>query len=137
MKLTKILVIALMGMSVLQACNKKSCHKEGHGEEVVVNQDVQADAEATLRVEGMMCEVGCKGTIEKTLRSTPGVAFAEIIFDENKAVIKYDSKQTDENKLIEIINNIGDHSYEATIWTDTPANEKVESDTTANDELSV
>ena len=39
----------------------------------------------------MMCEMGCKGTIEKTLRKTAGVASFDINFADSTAVATFDS----------------------------------------------
>lgn len=143
MKFSTVIFIGLSSLLALQACNKtcnkkcegkKECHKGEHHEKMV-NKDVTADAETTLRIEGMVCEMGCKGTIEKTLHKTPGIATAAIDFKNEKATITYDSKQISEQGIIDVIQGIGEHQYKATIWTDEQTEPAV--NTTSTEETEV
>ncbi|MCB9256130.1 MAG: heavy-metal-associated domain-containing protein [Chitinophagales bacterium] len=116
----KYLSVVLLAFSFLVACNN-SCEKPS-GEEQVVNADVVADSESKLALEGMVCSMGCVSAIQNELRSTNGVAFAEVNYEESFATIKYDSKLVSEAELIAAIEGIGDHSYKA--WVFEEANEE-------------
>lgn len=110
----KYLSVVILAFSLLVSCNN-SCEKPGE-EEVVVNADVIADSESKLALEGMVCSMGCVSAIQNELRSTNGVAFAEVNYDESFATIKYDSKLVSEAELIAAIEGIGDHSYKAKVY---------------------
>jgi copper chaperone CopZ len=108
----RLLGIVALGLIMLASCNNSSCEK-GQVEEVVVNENVVANAETKLAIEGMVCSMGCVTAIQNELRSTNGVAFAEVNFEEGSALIKFDKQLIDEAALIEVITNIGDHAYTA------------------------
>lgn len=49
----------------------------------------------------------CKERIEKELNYTKGVVFAELDMDTKKVTVKYKTKFLNEDKVREVINNIG------------------------------
>lgn len=113
----KYLSIVVLAFGLLVSCNNSS--ENPGGEEVVVNADVVADSESKLALEGMVCSMGCVSAIQNELRSTNGVAFAEVNYEESFATIKYDSKLVSEAELIAAIEGIGDHSYKAMVYNET------------------
>ncbi|MCX7991847.1 MAG: cation-translocating P-type ATPase [Proteobacteria bacterium] len=59
-----------------------------------------------LNVEGLCCQ-SCAGKIERVLKSTDGVMDLKILMTSEKAVITYDEKRLDPEKLIKTIENLG------------------------------
>jgi copper chaperone CopZ len=108
----KYLSLVLLSVVFLSACNQAADSEIGV-EKVAVNQDIEADTETKLALDGMVCSMGCVAAIQAKLRETPGVAFASVNYDESFASIKFDSKLVNENDLIAAIGSIGDHSYSA------------------------
>ena len=108
----KYLSLVVMSLFLLSACQQSGTHEDA-AEEVSVNENVVADAESKLALEGMVCSMGCVSAIQNELRATPGVAFAAVNYEESFASIKYDSKLVSEEELIAAIEGIGDHSYSA------------------------
>lgn len=67
---------------------------------------------ANLEIEGMMCETACGGKIRKELEKVNGVSLATVSFaDEqitNQAVVEFDPAVTNEQALIQAVNQIAD-----------------------------
>lgn len=76
---------------------------------------VVANASATFQVEGMMCEVGCKGTIEKALNNTAGVSECVVDFEKAQAAVSFDSLAISADEITGIINTLADGHYSATL----------------------
>jgi len=106
----KYLSLVILSVFFLSACQQSS---EQAVEAVLVNENVLADAETKLALDGMVCAMGCVSAIQNQLLATPGVAFAAVNYDESFATIKFDSKLVNEEALIASIESIGDHSYSA------------------------
>jgi len=109
--------IGILGLGLLFTISCGSSHDhhaEDNTEEVVVNENVVADAESNFKVEGMVCAMGCAAVIQEELGKVNGVAFAEVNFEKELATIKYDSKLVSEADLIAAIENVGDDLYTAT-----------------------
>ena len=118
----RYLGIVLLSAFLLSACGSDSAKNE----EVVVNEDVVADAESKLAVNGMVCSMGCVSAIQDELRSMDGVAFAAVDYDASVATIKFDSKLVNEEELIAAIGGIGDGTYSATVYTEDENEELIE-----------
>jgi mercuric ion binding protein len=69
---------------------------------------------ATLNIEGMTCEVGCGGFISKKLSEMTGVLSAEVVFEENKAKVKYDDLKISEKEIIAEIQKLNEGQYKVT-----------------------
>ncbi|GAB5556645.1 MAG: hypothetical protein SchgKO_08580 [Schleiferiaceae bacterium] len=83
--------------------------------EETVKVAVVADSEVDLEIGGMTCEMGCKGAIEKALSKAPGIEVASVDFPTETAVVKYDSKVTSEEEIIEVIQTVANGAYTAKI----------------------
>jgi Cu+-exporting ATPase len=70
----------------------------------------EADQETKKRCDlpllGMHC-ASCAGRIEKALGDAPGVENASVNFATTRATVHYDSRQTDPQKLREVVRSIG------------------------------
>lgn len=63
-------------------------------------------ARETFKVSGMTC-AGCETTIKLALEQTPGVRVAEVSYERGEAVVEYDPKLTNTDKLRAAINETG------------------------------
>lgn len=84
---------------------------------------------ATYPVEGMMCAV-CAGTVERTLRETPGITEASVNFGNSTATFTYDPKQITPAQVANVISGAG---YTLIIEDDTV--KAIESHDAAEEEL--
>lgn len=64
----------------------------------------------TFNVEGMSCG-HCQNAVEKALRSTPGVAEADVDLSQKTVSVTIEPTQVDKNKIILVITEAG---YEVT-----------------------
>lgn len=62
-----------------------------------------------FRIEGMHC-VNCERTVEKALRSVPGVLSASVVLASKSAVVEYDPGRADLKRLVAAVHEAG---YEA------------------------
>lgn len=115
----KYLSLVILSVFFLSACQHSN-------EEVSINENVVADSETKLALDGMVCAMGCVSAIQNQLKSTPGVAFATVNYEEGFAIIKYDSKLVNEDGLIAAIGSIGDHSYSAKKYSESTSKEDEE-----------
>jgi copper chaperone CopZ len=75
-----------------------------------------ANAEASLFVSGMTCEMGCKGAIESKLGKSEGVVDFQITFADSTAVVSFDSTLVSAEDITERIAAIGGGGlYSATV----------------------
>lgn len=65
-----------------------------------------AQATVELHVEGMTCQ-GCVRSVEKKLSNVPGVASARVDLAAKTASVEYDSAQTDADRMIAAVEQIG------------------------------
>ncbi len=68
--------------------------------------DASSLATEELEIEGMTCEA-CAAGIESALRDLPGVAHAQVSFEQKKAQISYDPSEISTGKFIETVANTG------------------------------
>ena len=71
------------------------------------NVDESKIVEASFKVDGMTCEMGCANAIEERLAELSGVEYAEVNFSENKAVVKYSIEILDRKSIIEEVEGLG------------------------------
>ena len=66
---------------------------------------------ATFKISGMTCEVGCAGLIQTKLTEMDGMQKAEVNFEAETATISFDkTKQTTES-ITAMVENLADHAY--------------------------
>lgn len=112
-KIKAIAAIALV--ATIAACNNNQPAEsaEVENQKVIEMAAVTPNATATLDVEGMTCEMGCKAAIEKHLSKTAGVATCEIDFENALAVVEYDNGIITEAQIIAEIGEVANHAYSA------------------------
>ncbi|MGB0403186.1 MAG: heavy-metal-associated domain-containing protein [Salibacteraceae bacterium] len=63
--------------------------------------------EASFKIEGMTCQMGCANAIEEKLASLSGVDYAEVNFSENEATIKYSIEIIDRSSIVNEVESMG------------------------------
>lgn len=105
MKFTK--TIAAIALTTLMMV---SCKKEATENTTATTEQAQPAqlATASFTVEGMHCEVGCAGHLEKKLAKLDGVKKADIDFEAKKATIEYDANVLTPEVLVQTVENAAD-----------------------------
>ncbi|WP_333693185.1 heavy-metal-associated domain-containing protein [Flavobacterium sp.] len=65
-------------------------------------------ATATFTIEGMHCEVGCAGHLEKKLAKLDGVKKADIDFEAKKATVEYDTNLLTPEIIVQTVEGAAD-----------------------------
>jgi periplasmic mercuric ion binding protein len=73
------------------------------------------DKICSLQIEGMMCEKGCKSTVENKLSKMEGVAEAKVDFETGVALVKFHSDVVNCADMINMIGKIAGGKYSATL----------------------
>ena len=80
---------------------------------VIVRSNCQAD----FAVEGMVCQMGCGGSIRKELKMTNAVERVEVNFIEEQKVqvvhVSYDSTLINTTKMTALLNAMNDRQFKA------------------------
>ncbi|MDC0338930.1 cation transporter [Flavobacteriales bacterium] len=101
----KISLLALI-LLLFSSCGVES-NKEYSG--------VIANASCVLSIEGMMCEKGCKTTIQQKLSNTNGVVACAVEYEEKKVVIDFDNNFVTTKELIKVVDEIAGGIYKASL----------------------
>ena len=62
-----------------------------------------ANTKSVFSLEGMMCEIGCKGLIKEEVSKFSGVADCSIDFEKSKMEVLFDNNETSNEKLKSVI----------------------------------
>lgn len=84
-----------------------NCSSETESEQIVHTKS------CTIEIEGMMCEKGCKTTIQNRIQEMEGVINGEVDYNLAKAFITYDANRLSCEDIIIEIESIGDGLYSA------------------------
>lgn len=116
----KILYIGIL-VSLIAACESsaepsKSADTSAKSEKLNKKElAVTPNRKLTLEVEGMVCEMGCGGTIRKELKGTGGVARCSFDFKgENvpsTATIEFDKDKISADRIAKIIEKLNDGQF--------------------------
>jgi copper chaperone CopZ len=81
--------------------------------------EVQANSQADFAVEGMVCQMGCGGSIRKELKMTGAVDRVEVNFVEEQKEqvvhVQYDSTLISTQKMTSILTSINDRQFKASL----------------------
>ncbi len=74
-----------------------------------------ANTSCALSVEGMMCEKGCKTTIQQKLSNTNGVVACAVEYEEKTVIIDFDNNVVTSKELIKVVDEIAGGIYKASL----------------------
>ena len=101
----KISILALL-LVLLGSCGVESS-KDDSG--------VLANTSCALSIEGMMCEKGCKTTIQQKLSNTNGVVSCAVEYEEKTVIIDFDNNVVTSKELIRVVDEIAGGIYRASL----------------------
>jgi len=131
-----ILTVGIISLSLIACTSSEPTPEKGEvkGDNKELNEgesevNVIANRSMTMEVEGMVCQMGCGGSIRKELRATGAVADCEFDFEDERAVdiatIEFDKDKISADEIIKIVSEINDGQF--TVGkTSTEALEKTE-----------
>ena len=98
--------------SELNEISKKKTSIDSDEPEAII---VDANRVMTMELEGMVCSMGCGGSIRKELNAKRGVAICEFDFEDERAIdiatIKFDKNQITVDEIIAIVSKMNDSQF--------------------------
>lgn len=107
----RLLILILISTAITISFNE--CGNGTDTEENVVHTKA-----CTIEITGMMCEKGCKTTIQNRINDLEGVVSGEVDYSLGKAFVTYNANTLSCQDIIAEIKSIGDGLYDATIVED-------------------
>lgn len=120
-----LFVIAILSLSLVacesaveptkddQAKTEKKQDKKKEKEEVKIA--VQANRVLTMDLDGMVCSMGCGGSIRKELNATGAVADCEFDFEDERttdiATIQFDKDKITADEIVKIVSEMNDGQF--------------------------
>ena len=109
-------IFALCFLFSCQGSDKQEKKTETKKEKTI---PVHANAQLDFSVEGMVCQMGCGGSMRKELKNAGGVERVDVNFVEDqkiqKVTVSYDSLMISAEKISSILNTINDKQFTAKI----------------------
>jgi len=103
--LSLILSFSILGLFACQQAEKKQA-------EITAEARM---ASVEMKVDGMVCAMGCAKFIENKVAEEAGVNSSKVDFESETAYFTYDANQWTAEELEQFINDIHDGQYKATI----------------------
>lgn len=75
---------------------------------------VEADAIASISIDGMVCQHGCANYLSEQISELKGVKDCQVSFDNSLATISYDNSLISEVAIVDLINSRKDSIYTVT-----------------------
>ena len=108
MKITQMIAAIALTSIVMVSCKNDSVKEEAAvATEQTQDQPAQL-ATASFSIEGMHCEVGCAGVIQKKLAKLEGVQEAKVDFEGKTATITYDANKQTPEIMAQTVQNISE-----------------------------
>lgn len=101
-----IFFILFLGLTTLTFVG---CAETNDGTEIVHTKA------CTIDITGMMCEKGCKTTIQNRINDMEGVVEGDVDYSLGKAFVTYDANLISSSDIISMIESIGDGLYSASL----------------------
>jgi len=122
----RLLFAIICSASILLGFN--SCNSAPEEKAIPVKLDATAEnkmvvpaenkEKVKMKVDGMVCAMGCAKFIEEQVADVNGVVSSEVDFEEGIAIFEFDKTATDAKKIETFINEIHDGQYKAIISMD-------------------
>jgi len=108
----RIFILTLL--LTLFSCSDSNLKNENKNEQVAVSNET-----LVTEVEGMVCSMGCGGSIRKELKSTGAVSRVEVDFDEEKekqtVKITYDNRLISKKEIVERIEKLNKGQFSVNV----------------------
>ena len=111
----KTALYLLFSLLFLTACNNSTIEKKASKIEPTTSNT--ANTKLALSVQGMVCKMGCGGSIRKELLATNAVEKVEVDFVEDNEsqliTVYYNNSRSSKAKLLKVINEMNDKQFTA------------------------
>ena len=111
----KTALYLLFSLLFLTACNNSTIEKKASKIEPTTSNT--ANTKLALSVQGMVCKMGCGGSIRKELLATNAVEKVEVDFVEDNEsqliTVYYNNSRSSKDKLLKVINEMNDKQFTA------------------------
>ena len=111
----KTALYLLFSLLFLAACNDSTIDKKAS--KIMPTTSKIANTKLALSVQGMVCKMGCGGSIRKELLATNAVEKVEVDFVEEKEsqliTVYYNNSLSSKEKLLKVINEMNDKQFTA------------------------
>lgn len=105
----------LFSLLFLAACNNATIDKKAS--KIMPTTSKIANTKLALSVQGMVCKMGCGGSIRKELLATNAVEKVDVDFVEEKEsqliTVYYNNSLSSKEKLLKVINEMNDKQFTA------------------------
>ena len=105
----------LFSLLFLAACNNSTIEKKAS--KIVPATSNNANKKLALSVQGMVCKMGCGGSIRKELLATNAVEKVDVDFVEDNEsqliTVYYNNSRASKEKLLKVINEMNDKQFTA------------------------
>ena len=111
----KIFLFVMLGL-ILTACSSEVQVDSNQTQDEVSNAElVVPNRLLTVEIEGMVCEMGCGGSIRKDLKATGGVSDVTFDYKEDRntnfVAVTYDSQRITEQEMIERLSDLNEGQF--------------------------
>lgn len=102
----KALFILMVTCFVVVGCKNETKKEDKKSTEktAISSENIQ---EASFKISGMTCEVGCAKTIASKLSKKQGVVDAKVVFADSIATVKFDKTKTNKKELMAFVEGVG------------------------------
>ena len=111
----KTALYLLFSLLFLTACNNSTIEKKVS--KIVPTTSNTANTKLALSVQGMVCKMGCGGSIRKELLATNAVEKVDVDFVEDNEsqliTVYYNNSRSSKAKLLKVINEMNDKQFTA------------------------
>jgi periplasmic mercuric ion binding protein len=108
-------IFFLSTLFVLTSCGEKPATVKNELASQTPKTKVKANKMLTFEIEGMVCVMGCGGSIRSKLAETNAVEKCEFDFEEgrekNTVTVSFDEKKTSPEKIIKIVTEMNDGQF--------------------------
>lgn len=108
---------------IFKSCQQVETEKTTVATEILAENKQEVD----MKVEGMVCAMGCAKYIEKEVGDMNGVLASTVNYEEGTAHFQFDKSLLTAQDIEKFINDIHDGQYSATITAETSSENKASS----------
>lgn len=108
-------MLPVAGFLMFSSCSSDAPVNTAAQEEAVSPDKVVPNRILSLEIEGMVCKMGCGGSIRKELKATGAVADCEFDFEEdrevNTAKIAFNKEKISADEIVKIISEMNEKQF--------------------------
>jgi copper chaperone CopZ len=97
------------------SCSQTNTKNEQNETQAKVCKSVKANATQEIGVKGMVCQMGCGGSIRKALKQTCAVERVEVNYidslEEQVIKVHYDREQISPKQMLQVLSGLNDRQF--------------------------